>query len=65
MHISLITFVLFQPVDFNKTYNRKDWSCPWVRKDGRGLKVALRYTAIKADKQLARFIIRIMDIQNM
>lgn len=30
------------PVDFNKTYNRKDWSCPWVRKDGRGLKVALR-----------------------
>merc|ERR1719383_1656866 len=28
--------------DMNKTYNRKDWNCPWVRKDGRGLKQAIR-----------------------
>jgi len=29
-------------VDMSKTYNRKDWNCPWVRKDGRGLKQAVR-----------------------
>jgi len=31
-----------QPADMSKTYNRKDWNCPWVRKDGRGLKQAIR-----------------------
>jgi len=30
------------PTDFNKTYNRKDWNCPWVMKDGSRLKTAMR-----------------------
>jgi len=28
--------------DMAKPHNRKDWNCPWVRKDGRGLKQAIR-----------------------
>merc|ERR1740128_1618574 len=31
-----------QPVDMSKTYNRKDWNCPWMSKDGRGMKQAIR-----------------------
>ncbi|XP_023333888.1 PDZ and LIM domain protein 7 [Eurytemora carolleeae] len=30
------------PADLTKSYNRKDWNCPWVHKDGRGLKQAMR-----------------------
>merc|ERR1719400_122857 len=26
-----------------KPHNRKDWNCPWVKKDGSGLKQAVRY----------------------
>ena len=33
----------FQPQDLSKTYNRKDWNCPWVRKDGKGIKQAIRW----------------------
>jgi len=28
--------------DTSKPHMRKDWNCPWVRKDGRGLKQAIR-----------------------
>lgn len=31
-----------EPQDLSKTYNRKDWNCPWVRKDGKGIKQAIR-----------------------
>jgi len=30
------------PKDMSKTYNRKDWNCPWMTKDGRGMKQAMR-----------------------
>jgi len=32
----------FRKKDMAKPHNRKDWNCPWVRKDGRGLKQAIR-----------------------
>ena len=28
---------------FQKPHQRKDWNCPWVKKDGSGLKQAVRY----------------------
>jgi len=31
-----------EPLDMRKTYNRKDWNCPWVSKDGNRLKNAIR-----------------------
>jgi len=30
------------PKDMSKTYNRKDWNCPWMTKDGKGIKQAMR-----------------------
>ena len=56
----------FQPQDLSKTYNRKDWNCPWVRKDGKGIKQAIRWVRKdgKGIKQAIRWVERMEMASN-